>query len=167
MELTHDVPLDVRGACRMEQLDRPVAVDGELALGPAARSGPGREDHGIGAADRPGQFFRAGTLQVADDGFAAVGAEVVGVSWIPDHATDAVAPTDEQAGEAPGDLAVASDDDDVHGSQPQRPLTAASTVRSRLRSACSTTGARGTFASGHRDPVDAWVSITPRCGRSR
>src|SRR3954465_2572163 len=38
------------------------------------------------AADRVGQIFRAGTLQVADDGLAAVPAEVVGVSWIANHA---------------------------------------------------------------------------------
>jgi hypothetical protein len=79
----------------MEQLDRPVAVDGELALGPAARSGPGREDHGIGAADRPGQLVGADPLQVADDGLAATGAQVVDVGRIADDAADAVAPRDE------------------------------------------------------------------------
>jgi hypothetical protein len=41
------------------------------------------------------------------------------VSRIADHAADAVAPRDEQAGEPPGDLAVGSDDDDVHAIQPQ------------------------------------------------
>jgi hypothetical protein len=92
----------------MEQLDRPVAVDGELALGPAGWSGPGREDDGIGAADRAGQLVVADTLRVAEDGLAAIGAEVVDVNRIGDHAADAVAPRHEQAGEPPSDLAAST-----------------------------------------------------------
>ena len=61
-------------------------------------------------------------------------AQVVDVSRIADHAADAVAPRDEQAGEPPGDLAVASDDDDVHAIQPQpaNPPTGASGATAQI-----------------------------------
>jgi hypothetical protein len=127
--------LAVREAAYGYRPSQEAGDDGTAA--PAAWSGPGREDHGIGAADRAGQLVGADTLQVADDRLAAVGAELIDVSRIADHAANAVAARDERAGEPPSDLAVGSDDDNIHAIRPQPARSPAGgealTLRGRAR----------------------------------
>lgn len=53
---------------RVGEQDRPVAVEGELALGPAVRPGPSGEHDGVGPGDGFGDHRVVVTLEVDDDG---------------------------------------------------------------------------------------------------
>ena len=86
-------------------------VDRPLALRPAAGAGSGGEDDGVGARHRIGELL---TLDVAEHGLRADRLEVARVVGVADHSARPVAALSEHPQQVLGDLAVASDDDDVH-----------------------------------------------------
>jgi hypothetical protein len=110
----HHVTLDPGGLGGLQQLDRPVAVERQLAPRAASGPGPGREDDRVGARDRARHVGDARLLEIEHDRLAAVLTQIGVMVGIADEAAHAVAAGDEQRCQAAGDLPVAACDHDVH-----------------------------------------------------
>jgi hypothetical protein len=92
----------------VEELDRPVAVQGELTLGPAARTRAGCEDRRVGAGDRVGDLLDRRLLEIADDGRRAPAADIATLVRIPDQADHLVTTFSKQTRQPQCDLPVGS-----------------------------------------------------------
>jgi hypothetical protein len=76
--------------CRVEQLDGPVAIHGQLSLGAASRPRAGGEDDDIASAYRPCNLLDGGALEIACLRIHPGGANILGVAWVADQADDLV-----------------------------------------------------------------------------
>ena len=94
--------------------DRGIAVDGELALGRAARAGAGGEHRGIRVLQHLAELVDGGVLEVEHDGDRARGVDVGAMVGIADDGDGFVPGLREESFEDEGDLAVTSGDDDAH-----------------------------------------------------
>src|SRR5690606_14225519 len=90
------------------------------ALGARPRARARGEHDRVAPVEHRGELVGAARLQVEDDGPCAVLREVGDVRGVADDRDDLVAPGDEQAGEATGDLAVAPGDGGAHGDHARR-----------------------------------------------
>ena len=106
--------LDTGGFCGVGQQDRRVAVDGLLACRAAARTRPGGEHDGVGAAQVLRDLLGRSPFQIHDKRFGARRFQVRGLGRLPDDSGDGVAAPREQPFEVKGDLAVSACDDDAH-----------------------------------------------------
>ena len=97
----------------LDELHRGAEVDGLLALGPAAGPRARGEHDRVRAAHGVAQVV--GRLHVEHDRLAPVRLDVGDVVGVADDPANPVAAAREQARQMPGDLAVRTGDDDVHG----------------------------------------------------
>ena len=143
----------------LEQLDRPVAVNGELALGAAPGSGACGEHDSLGVLHRRGDLLDRRVLEVAHDRIGAGRLHVRGVSRVADQSDHAVAPSEQPGGQPHRDVPVCSCDCDQHeGTSVQRRSRSASCRSAYLACAGDPERRRRSRAASSRSTLGSYPS---------
>ena len=121
-----------------------IAVDGVGVLGAALATCSGRPHHSVVTVDEVVPLRRAQTGDISDDGIPAAPDDVSSLVFTPNDGIDVTTLRTGVLGEVPGDVSMATNDEDsicCHASHPRTdkvgPGRATVTVRQQLRSSCA------------------------------